>query len=567
MRKIKATFRAFILFLLVTPLTGQWPVEAKWSLTLLQVSLPAPKAPQLSEDGKAMNFGLPIMAVIKDPNPPETLRRIPPPARMRDLPPDAATATFSITYVPDGGTDPWGERCYTFPQAAKNAFNAAAQIWGNILQSSVPVTISACWADLGSPLILGYSGGGPAHRDFSGAPRANTWYTASLANALSEFDLNSSAFDMHITYNQNFDWYYGTDGNPSSTQVDLVTVVLHEICHGLNFSGSMRYSAGIGSWGYGTGYPNIYDVFMKDGSGNLLTSYVNGSTALGDALTSNNIWFHGANAKAANGGQRVKIYAPDDWQSGSSYSHLDYATFNDTPNQLMVFAISAGESIHDPGPITKGLLKDLGWPTEPEDDDDQPGVSLPFMTPLLLEENTTSSCPAILNGNFDIGYARWTEYSSNAYNIIGQWGASRSGTWSAWLGGLANETAYIEQTVLVGSACPYLVFFHWIASEDVCGNDIGYVKINGENKLTFQLCSSNATGGWVKKSINLSNYANQSVELQFRATTNASLNSNWFIEDVSLKASAGVSSVAVPLPTKEDSTTQMKMDKVPQKPQ
>ena len=109
------------------------------------------------------------------------------------------------------------------------------------------ITIQACWADLGSSTTLGYSGGGSLYRDFTGAPRANTWYGASLANALSGSDLEPGVFDMHITYNQNFAWYYGTDGNTPLGQYDLMTVVLHEIAHGLNFSGSMQYSGGIGS--------------------------------------------------------------------------------------------------------------------------------------------------------------------------------------------------------------------------------------------------------------------------------------------------------------------------------
>ena len=108
---------------------------------------------------------------------------------------------------------------------------------------------------------------------------------------------------------------------------------------------------------------------MRDGSGNQLINtgvYPNPSTALGTALTSNNIWFHGSNAMAANGGVRVKMYAPSTWASGSSYSHLDYTTFNHTANQLMVYAISDAESVHDPGPVTKGLLKDLGWNLLPD---------------------------------------------------------------------------------------------------------------------------------------------------------------------------------------------------------
>ena len=225
-----------------------------------------------------------------------------------------------------------------------------------------PITINACWASL-SGGTLGYSGGGPLHGNFTGATRSNTWYSGSLANALNGSDLSPSSYDMNITYNTNFSWYYGTDGNTPASQYDLMTVVLHEICHGLNFSGSMRYSGGVGYWGT---YPNIYDVFMRDGSGTELIdtgSYPKYSAALGSALTSNDIWFHGSQAMAANGGQRVKMYAPSTWSSGSSYSHLDYITFNGTSNQLMVYAVSAGESVHDPGAVTKGLLEDLGWPT------------------------------------------------------------------------------------------------------------------------------------------------------------------------------------------------------------
>jgi hypothetical protein len=110
---------------------------------------------------------------------------------------------------------------------------------------------------------------------------------------------------------------------------------------------------------------------MRDGSGNQLINtsvYGNPSTALGTALTSDDIWFHGSNAMAANGDQRVKMYAPSTWAVGSSYAHLDYDTFHGTANRLMVYAISAGDSIHDPGPVTKGLLKDLGWPTSDNGD-------------------------------------------------------------------------------------------------------------------------------------------------------------------------------------------------------
>ncbi len=333
-----------------------------WAVADIGDFILPPLETPLSEDGAMLFQGQAPAIFVDNPNKPSNeLRHIPPPIASRDQA-ETATATFSITYIPSGSTDLWGQSCGTFPESAKVPFNAAAAIWGNLLKSSVPVTIKACWANLGSSSILGYSGGGTSHRNFTNAPKSNTWYSASLANSLAGSDLDPNNWDMHITYNSNFSWYYGTDGNTPSTQHDLMSVVLHEIGHGLNFAGTASYSSTSGQGSLGSsGSFGIYDTFMKDGSGAALTSYSNPSVSLGTALRSGDLWFHGSNAMSANGGARVKMYAPSTWAGGSSYSHLDYTTFNNTVNQLMVYAISAGEAIHDPGPVTNGLLKDLGW--------------------------------------------------------------------------------------------------------------------------------------------------------------------------------------------------------------
>jgi len=325
--------------------------------------VPPELTPKLSSDGKTLLNGAQCAVYIADPVPPATPIRIPPLASLTSIGQANAVSAFSITFIPGGETDLWGKACEDFPAEARAAFNAAAGIWGSLIKSSVPITIRAGWADLGES-TLGYSGGSSLYRDYPGFPKAATWYFKSLADSFYGSDIAPSSFDMNITYNENFSWYFGTDGNTPAGQYDFMSVVLHEIAHGLNFAGSMSYSAGNGSWGYGTGYPNVYDTFTEDSFGALLTNtstYPNPSTALGSALTSNSVWFAGPNAMAANGGQRVKIYAPTTWAGGSSYSHLDYSTFAGTANRLMVYAISSASSIHDPGPVTKSLLKDLGW--------------------------------------------------------------------------------------------------------------------------------------------------------------------------------------------------------------
>lgn len=338
-------------------------------------SLPQQAPVQILVSKNTILNGVPVKAVIFDPAPSKVPRKIPAQINLATAA-QSASASFEITYIANGGTDLSGEPCYTFPEEAKAAFNAATDIWANILVSNVPITIEACWATLDSPSILGYAGGQPLL-----AGSNNIAYVGALANALAGSDFTSEP-DMHITYNSSFSWYYGTDGNTPNDQVDLLTVVLHEIAHGLNFAGSMRYSSGNGSWGYEEGlYANIFDVFIQDGSGNQLidtSAYANPSTALGTALTSDDLWFHGTKAMEANGGQPVKMYAPAIWSDGSSYAHLDDTTFDDTVNQLMVYAISSGESVHDPGTVTKGILQDLGWPITTS------SSSIPSIVPLLM---------------------------------------------------------------------------------------------------------------------------------------------------------------------------------------
>ncbi len=65
---------------------------------------------------------------------------------------------------------------------------------------------------------------------------ANTWYVQALANKLAGQDLDPDTSDINATFSSTFtNWYFGLDANPPVGQFDFVTVVLHEITHGLGF--------------------------------------------------------------------------------------------------------------------------------------------------------------------------------------------------------------------------------------------------------------------------------------------------------------------------------------------
>ncbi len=251
----------------------------------------------------------------------------------------------------------------SWSNGAKNAFEYAASIWESQIDSTIPIQIEAEMSSLPSG-FLGVAFWASLVRDFTDAPVPNTWYTVSLANALREIDSNGTDPEIFASFSTDAAWYYGTDGNTPTNKYDFVSVALHEIGHGLGFSDSMNINGGIGSWGYtdssGT-FPIIYDRFIDTGNSTLLISgFSNNSAALAGQLTSNNLYFDGPFANSANGG-RTKVYAPTPWEGGSSIAHLDLATYLNTPNSLMTPKIGLGEARHDPGAVTLGILRDIGW--------------------------------------------------------------------------------------------------------------------------------------------------------------------------------------------------------------
>ena len=275
------------------------------------------------------------------------------------------TATFTMQYLNTGEVNYYGDVCVGWPTEAKAAFTYAATIWGTLLQSSVPIKISACWANMGTGGILGHGGARNYYYNFTGAPQTGTYYPIAIRNALAGDDANGTTEEIVIAYNGQFtSWYFGTDGACPANKIDFVQVIMHEMAHGLGFIGSMSVTSGQGSWGLGTPYPVIYDRYAENSAGQQLINtglFPNPSAALYNQLISGGVYFDGPNANAANGGSRVKLYAPSVWSGGSSYAHLD-ELFNGTANTMMTYSVDYGESVHHPGPVTLGLLRDNGWP-------------------------------------------------------------------------------------------------------------------------------------------------------------------------------------------------------------
>jgi hypothetical protein len=238
-----------------------------------------------------------------------------------------ASATITVTYS-------------GFTPQAQAAFQAAVNIWASTISSPAPIRIRASFTPLGTG-ILGSAGATLACSSATGVP--NTWYPAALADKLHGSAhcaaIGGETAEIDADFSSSFtNWDFGTTGVGVAGKYNFMTVVLHEIGHGLGFFGGFTSSGGLGT--HFSTNPYIYDRFAVSGTGARLLLFGRGTTALHAQLTGNNTFTDGANSISRNGGLTPKlethhmtnqygVSSDNGWLPGSSYSHLDDVLFRE----------------------------------------------------------------------------------------------------------------------------------------------------------------------------------------------------------------------------------------------
>ena len=244
-----------------------------------------------------------------------------------------------------------------FPEWAKKEVQASVDVWSANFKSSVVVTVDASWGRSSSWGVLGSARPGSFFSAFSGAPDPSLWYASALANALAGKDLDKANPEIVIQVNSAAPWNTRGDGSPTGSEYDLQSVFLHEIGHGLGFLSNDSYDPffGLGS----LDQPTPFDAYLQTSDGRRLADLPTPSKELGVALTTSLVW-SGANAIKANGGVKPKMYTPARYESGSSTSHLDEATFSKSGvDSVMTPSLDPGEIFKEPGALLLAMMEDL----------------------------------------------------------------------------------------------------------------------------------------------------------------------------------------------------------------
>lgn len=254
---------------------------------------------------------------------------------------------FIITYV-------------NIPDRAKAAIEAGVKAWEGSFESKIPINVSAYWDRTAPYGVLGTARPGRYFNNFEGAPDRDLWYASALANALAGRDLDPRNPEVIIRISAFPFWYLGTDGKPGQSQFDLVSVVLHEIGHGLGFLSNADFIS-YNSFGTMT-QPTPFDAYAELPDGKRLMDLPSPSLELGTAITSRLFW-SGARAIAANRNVKPLLYTPKSFELGSSVSHLDEVSYpKGSPNAAMTPNLSSGEVLSAPGSIAEAMIEDMRNP-------------------------------------------------------------------------------------------------------------------------------------------------------------------------------------------------------------
>jgi hypothetical protein len=250
-----------------------------------------------------------------------------------------------------------------FPDSAKVAFQYAVDIWQNLIYSPIPIHIKATWESLDSD-VLGSCGPSDYIPNFNSTQIWNCYYPIALAEKMLGQEVNpTTGYEIEASFNKDFsNWYFGIDGNTPKNDYDFASTVLHELTHGLGFTGFF-YSDSRGRGGYGDSdkLAATFDQYVQNIRREKLVNtmlFANPSVKLNQNLTSGWLEFSSTSVEDT----LPRLYAPSTWDSGSSIYHLDDETYPaGNPNSLMTHAMGKGEANHNPGPNTLAIMYDMGW--------------------------------------------------------------------------------------------------------------------------------------------------------------------------------------------------------------
>ena len=202
----------------------------------------------------------------------------------------------------------------TLGEMRLNVFQAAADVWGDILNSNITITVGASFEEKfcsANSATVGSAGTTGSMANFVGL-EPDTAYPVALAESLNDSNINDSAVEIIASFNSLLDsdptclggggFYYGLDDNAPPGTSPLYPVVLHEIAHGLGFASMTDVgSGGSGAFTGVGGFPDTFSSRLLDLDNGKSWDEMNNTERLASALNEPELVWEGAQVTADRG--------------------------------------------------------------------------------------------------------------------------------------------------------------------------------------------------------------------------------------------------------------------------
>ncbi|MFC4149432.1 M28 family peptidase [Micromonospora mangrovi] len=142
------------------------------------------------------------------------------------------------------------------------------------------------------------------------------------------------------------------------------------------------------------------------------------------------------------------------------------------------------------------------------------------------------------NSGFESGSTPWTASSGVITSDTGQ--AAHGGSYKAWLDGYgSSHTDTLSQSVSIPAGCASYTLAFWLHIDTAESGTTAYDKLTVQVGTTTLATYSNvnAVTGYTQRTFNLAAYAGQTVTLKFTGVEDASLQTSFVVDDVTLQAS------------------------------
>lgn len=206
------------------------------------------------------------------------------------------------------------------PDSIRTPAAFSVRKWADVFESDVIIRLCITWNESTSKgdVTLGvtttpFFTNGKEHPQL----RNDVLYNTALASALLGDNMTEDQYHVFMSLNSAIDWHFDTQTRAPRNKYDLATTILHELTHGLFFSGTAHVpsNARIGVF---SRHPGRFDEFMEvEGNIGVARSCKKGDD-LFNAFISPNLRFLGSSSEANFG-----LYAPFPFDEGSSVYHFN----------------------------------------------------------------------------------------------------------------------------------------------------------------------------------------------------------------------------------------------------